>query len=227
MQIVFQDPYGSLNPRMTIEDIIGEPMREHNLAQGKEVTERVAELMSVVGLNAKEIRKYPHEFSGGQRQRIAIARALAVNPKLIVCDEPVSALDVSVQAQILNLLKNLQEELGVAYLFIAHGMPAVKFMSHRVGVMYLGQLVEVAEAKELFNRQMHPYSIALMSAVPIADPRNKSERIILQGDVPNLINPPSGCRFHTRCPKACDRCKKEVPVLREVEPGRIVACHLV
>jgi oligopeptide/dipeptide ABC transporter ATP-binding protein len=227
MQIVFQDPYGSLNPRMTIEAIIAEPIKEHKLASGAEVTEQVEQLMHDVGLNTKEMKKYPHEFSGGQRQRVAIARALAVSPKLIVCDEPVSALDVSIQAQILNLLHDIQEKKGVAYLFIAHGMPAVKFMSHNVGVMYMGQLVEVAPAKKLFAKQLHPYSIALISAVPIANPEKKSNRIILNGEIPDLRSLPSGCRFSTRCSYACERCVNETPQLQEVLPEHFVACHFV
>lgn len=227
MQMVFQDPYGSLNPRMTIETIIGEPIKERRLASGAELSERVQDLMNSVGLNTKELKKYPHEFSGGQRQRIAIARAIAVNPKLVVCDEPVSALDVSVQAQILNLLRNLQQKCGVTYLFIAHGMPAVKFMSRRIGVMYFGRLVEIADAKELFQEQLHPYSKMLISAVPIADPTQKSQHIIPQGEVPNQMKPPSGCPFHPRCPFAMERCRQEMPLLKEVSPSRLVACHLV
>lgn len=227
IQIVFQDPYGSLNPRMTVHEIIAEPIRKHKLASGEEVTKRVIDLLNRVGLSEREMRKYPHEFSGGQRQRICIARALAVNPRLIVCDEPVSALDVSVQSQILNLLKDLQRDLGVAYLFVAHGMPVVRHMSDRVGVMYLGQLVEVAECEELFSNQLHPYSKALISAIPVADPDHKPERIVLEGDVPNPINLNPGCRFYSRCPSACERCKNDPPQLREVRPGHFVACHLV
>lgn len=227
IQIIFQDPYGSLNPRMTIYEIISEPIRKHKLASGEEVTRRVIDLLNRVGLSEREMRKYPHEFSGGQRQRICIARALAVNPRLIVCDEPVSALDVSVQSQILNLLKDLQRDLGVAYLFIAHGMPVVRHMSDRVGVMYLGKLVEVADCNELFDNQLHPYSKALISAIPVADPDHKPERIVLEGDVPNPINLNPGCRFYSRCPTACDRCKNDPPQLREVRPGHFVACHLV
>ena len=214
IQIVFQDPYGSLNPRMTVHEIIAEPIRKHKLASGEEVTKRVIDLLNRVGLSEREMRKYPHEFSGGQRQRICIARALAVNPRLIVCDEPVSALDVSVQSQILNLLKDLQRDLGVAYLFVAHGMPVVRHMSDRVGVMYLGQLVEVAECEELFSNQLHPYSKALISAIPVADPDHKPERIVLEGDVPNPINLNPGCRFYSRCPSACERCKNDPPQLR-------------
>ena len=227
IQIVFQDPYGSLNPRMTVHEIIAEPIRKHKLASGEEVTKRVIDLLNRVGLSEREMRKYPHEFSGGQRQRICIARALAVNPRLIVCDEPVSALDVSVQSQILNLLKDLQRDLGVAYLFVAHGMPVVRHMSDRVGVMYLGQLVEVAECEDLFSNQLHPYSKALISAIPVADPDHKPERIVLEGDVPNPINLNPGCRFYSRCPSACERCKNDPPQLREVRPGHFVAFHLV
>lgn len=227
IQIIFQDPYGSLNPRMTVYEIIAEPIRKHKLASGEEVDRRVAELLNRVGLSEREMRKYPHEFSGGQRQRICIARALAVNPRLIVCDEPVSALDVSVQSQILNLLKDLQRDLGVAYLFIAHGMPAVRYMSDRVGVMYLGSLVEVAACNELFSNQLHPYSKALISAIPVADPDHKPYRIVLEGDVPNPIHLNPGCRFYSRCPSACERCKNDPPELREVLPGHYVACHLV
>ena len=225
--MVFQDPYSSLNPRMTVYEIIAEPIRKHKLASGEEVDRRVAELLNRVGLSEREMRKYPHEFSGGQRQRICIARALAVNPRLIVCDEPVSALDVSVQSQILNLLKDLQRDLGVAYLFIAHGMPAVRYMSDRVGVMYLGSLVEVAACNELFSNQLHPYSKALISAIPVADPDHKPYRIVLEGDVPNPIHLNPGCRFYSRCPSACERCKNDPPELREVLPGHYVACHLV
>lgn len=225
IQIIFQDPYGSLNPRMTVYEIIAEPIKKHKLASGEEVTRRVVDLLNRVGLNEREMRKYPHEFSGGQRQRICIARALAVNPRLIVCDEPVSALDVSIQSQILNLLKDLQRDLGVAYLFIAHGMPVVRHMSDRVGVMYLGKLVEVADCNELFSDPLHPYSKALISAIPVADPDHKPQRIVLEGDVPNPINLNPGCRFYSRCPSACERCKVDPPQLREVRPGHYVACH--
>ncbi len=225
MQIVFQDPYGSLNPRMTIHDTLAEPIRKHRLAQGADLEKRVVELLNRVGLSEREMKKYPHEFSGGQRQRICIARALAVNPRLIVCDEPVSALDVSIQSQILNLLKELQRDLEVTYLFIAHGMPVVRYMSDRVGVMYLGQLVEVADCEELFTNQLHPYSQALMSAIPIADPDHIPNRIVLEGDVPNPINLNPGCRFYSRCPKAREYCKNQPPELREVGPSHYVACH--
>lgn len=225
IQIIFQDPYGSLNPRMTVYEIIAEPIKKHKLTSGEEVTKRVVDLLNRVGLSEREMRKYPHEFSGGQRQRICIARALAVNPRLIVCDEPVSALDVSVQSQILNLLKDLQRDLGVAYLFIAHGMPVVRHMSDRVGVMYLGKLVEIADCNELFSDPLHPYSKALISAIPVADPDHKPQRIVLEGDVPNPINLNPGCRFYSRCPSACERCKVDPPQLREVCPGHYVACH--
>ena len=225
IQIIFQDPYGSLNPRMTVYEIIAEPIKKHKLTSGEEVTKRVVDLLNRVGLSEREMRKYPHEFSGGQRQRICIARALAVNPRLIVCDEPVSALDVSVQSQILNLLKDLQRDLGVAYLFIAHGMPVVRHMSDRVGVMYLGKLVEIADCNELFSDPLHPYSKALISAIPVADHDHKPQRIVLEGDVPNPINLNPGCRFYSRCPSACERCKVDPPQLREVCPGHYVACH--
>lgn len=227
MQIIFQDPYGSLNPRMNIGDIVAEPLRWHRLVDESQVNSRVCKLLDMVGLNGKDMSKYPHEFSGGQRQRIVIARALAVQPKLIVCDEPVSALDVSVQAQILNLLKDLQEQLGMAYLFVAHGMPAVRFMSDRIGVMYLGTLVEVADGEALFEEQLHPYTKALMSAIPVADPDRVSKRTVLSGDVPSPVHLPKGCRFQTRCCCVCDRCRIEEPPLRQVRPGRLVACHLV
>lgn len=226
LQIVFQDPYGSLNPRMNVHDIIAEPIKKHHLASGQALEERVVELLNRVGLSEREMKKYPHEFSGGQRQRICIARALAMNPKLIICDEPVSALDVSVQSQILNLFKELQRDLGIAYLFIAHGMPVVKYMSDRVGVMYLGKLVEVADSETLFEKQLHPYSQALMSAIPVASPDRERKRIILEGDVPNPINLNSGCHFCSRCSYAMDCCQNDPPQLREVEPGHFVACHL-
>lgn len=226
IQIVFQDPYSSLNPRMTVHDILAEPIRKHKLASGEEMERRIAELLRRVELSEREMKKYPHEFSGGQRQRICIARALAVGPRLIVCDEPVSALDVSVQSQILNLFKELQRELGVAYLFIAHGMPVVRYMSDRVGVMYLGRLVETAPCEELFTSQLHPYSQALMSAIPVADPDHVPSRIVLEGDVPNPIHLNPGCHFYSRCPRACGRCRDEPPELREVRPGHSVACHL-
>lgn len=226
LQIVFQDPYGSLNPRMTVRDIIAEPMKKHKTASGEVLEKRVVDLLNRVGLSARELKKYPHEFSGGQRQRICIARALSLNPKLIVCDEPVSALDVSVQSQILNLFKELQKDLEIAYLFIAHGMPVVKYMSDRVGVMYLGKLVEVADSEELFENQLHPYSQALMSAIPVADPDSERKRIILEGDVPNPINLNPGCHFCSRCVHKMERCQNDMPLLRKVKPGHFVACHL-
>lgn len=226
MQIIFQDPYGSLNPRMTIEDIIAEPLKKHKLVQNAAVSCEVERILGTVGLSKMEMRKYPHEFSGGQRQRIVIARALAVKPKLIVCDEPVSALDVSVQAQILNLMQDLQEQLGIAYLFIAHGMPVVQHISKRVGVMYLGRIVEMAPSEEIFSNACHPYSKALMSAVPEPDPTLRKQRILLKGEVPNLASPPQGCLFSSRCPHCSEKCIRLKPELQEVKPGHLVACHL-
>jgi len=226
MQIIFQDPYSSLNPRMTVGDIIGEPMIIHGVARGAAKEKRVRELLEVVGLSPEHARRYPHEFSGGQRQRIGVARALALNPKLIVCDEPVSALDVSIQSQILNLLVDLQAEFGLTYIFIAHGLAAVKYISDRVGVMYLGKLVEMADAEELYANPKHPYTEALMSAIPEPDPTLKRERIVLEGDVPSPVNPPSGCRFHTRCRYVMDICRQVEPELRDVGGGHLMACHL-
>lgn len=227
MQIIFQDPYASLNPRMTIGDIIGEPLLIHNLATGKALEQRVKELLSVVGLSGQHARRYPHEFSGGQRQRIGVARALAVNPKIIICDEPVSALDVSIQAQVINLLQDLQKEFGLTYLFIAHDLAVVKHISDRVAVMYLGQLVELTSKAELYDNPLHPYTKALLSAIPIPNPEVKRERILLEGDVPSPINPPPGCHFHTRCRYARPECSEAVPEWKEVNPGHFVACHLV
>jgi len=226
IQIIFQDPYASLNPRMTIGDIIREPMKINGIAEGSELEKKLDILLGQVGLASYHKDRYPHEFSGGQRQRVGIARAISVNPKLIVCDEAVSALDVSIQAQILNLLSDLQKELGFTYLFIAHGLNVVKHISDRVGVMYLGKLVEIATVDKLYSTPMHPYTKALLSAIPIPNPKKKKERIILTGDVPSPINPPSGCRFHTRCPKCMDICKQTEPPLLQLESGHNVACHL-
>jgi peptide/nickel transport system ATP-binding protein len=224
MQIIFQDPFASLNPRMSVGDIIGEALQIHNLAKGKAREDRVADLLERVGLAAGHMRRYPHEFSGGQRQRIGIARALAVDPQFIVADEPVSALDVSIQAQVVNLLQDLKEELGLTLLFIAHDLGVVEYISDKVIVMYLGRIMEIAPAKEMYRNPVHPYTEALLSAVPIPDPTVKRERIILQGDIPSPINPPSGCVFRTRCPIAVEDCKHVVPPLEEVAPGHFKAC---
>lgn len=227
MQIIFQDPYASLNPRMTVGNIIGEAMEIHGLASGKEKEERVIELLETVGLTAMHMRRYPHEFSGGQRQRIGVARALAVDPSLIICDEPVSALDVSIQAQVINLMQDLQNEFGLTYLFIAHDLSVVKHISDRVAVMYLGKIVELAEKDELYRNPQHPYTQALLSAIPIADPTLKRERIILDGDVPSPVNPPKGCHFHTRCKYCMDKCKEEDPIFKDYGSEHFVACHLL
>ncbi|MGZ4030821.1 MAG: ABC transporter ATP-binding protein [Tumebacillaceae bacterium] len=228
MQMIFQDPYASLNPRMTVGDIIGEGIDIHNLMSGRQRLERIHELLQTVGLNAEHASRFPHEFSGGQRQRIGIARALAIEPQFIIADEPISALDVSIQAQVVNLMKKLQEERGLTYLFIAHDLAMVKHISDRIGVMYLGSLVEVTGGNELYRKPLHPYTEALLSAIPIPDPEveRSRERIILEGDVPSPVNPPSGCRFRTRCPKAMPECAHITPELKEVEPGHHVACLL-
>ncbi|MBC7800903.1 MAG: ATP-binding cassette domain-containing protein [Gemmatimonadaceae bacterium] len=227
IQVVFQDPFSSLNPRMRVRDIIAEPLRNFGLARGaSEIEDRVAKLMDTVRLPRDAMRRFPHEFSGGQRQRIGIARALAPGADLIICDEAVSALDVSVKAQIVNLLSDLQDELGLALLFISHDLAIVEHLTHRVAVMYLGKIVEIADRRTLFANPRHPYTRALLSAVPVPDPKAKRDRIILTGDVPSPINPPSGCRFHTRCPYAFDRCRAEEPLLRGMDPGQQAACHL-
>jgi oligopeptide/dipeptide ABC transporter ATP-binding protein len=226
LQVVFQDPYSSLNPRMRANDIVAEPLRNFAKLRHAEIDDRVAELFQQVGLRRDQMVRFPHEFSGGQRQRLVIARALALKPKVIVCDEPVSALDVSVQAQVINLLADLQGNFGVAYLFIAHDLAVVEHISHRVAVMYLGRIVELAERRALFANAQHPYTQALLSAVPVPDPGAKPQRVILQGEVPSPIKPPAGCHFHTRCPYAEARCRSETPLLLEVHPGHYAACHL-
>jgi len=226
MQIIFQDPFSSLNPRMSAGDIVGEPLQVHGIASGKEKEDRVAALFDQVGLRRLQMRSFPHEFSGGQRQRICIARALALNPKLIIGDEPVSALDVSIQAQVINLMMDLQRDKNLSYLFIAHDLAVVEHISHRIAVMYLGKIVEYTDKETLFTNPLHPYTEALLAAVPIPNPQVKRMKHLLQGDVPSPINPPPGCTFHTRCPYAEARCRIEVPLLREVSPGHTVACHL-
>lgn len=226
MQIIFQDPFGSLHPRMSIRRTLEEPFRIHGILSKDARKEKVEELIELVGLSTSHLDRFPHQFSGGQRQRIGIARALALNPKFIVCDEPVSALDVSIQSQIINLLCDLQEKLGLTYLFIAHGLNVVKHISDRVGVMYLGQMVELTDSQKLYASPKHPYTEALLSAIPIPAPNRNVERIVLQGDVPSPSNPPKGCRFSTRCPVAQPSCKEIEPSLREIEPNHFVACHL-
>jgi oligopeptide transport system ATP-binding protein len=229
IQMIFQDPYASLDARMTVSDIIGEPMDIHNLAHGKERQEKIYELLDTVGLNKDHAARYPHEFSGGQRQRIGIARSLAVDPEFIICDEPISALDVSIQAQVVNMLEDLQSERGLTYLFIAHDLSMVKHISNRVGVMYLGSLVEVATSKELYSNPVHPYTKALLSSIPIPDPDKAaaSKRIVLEGDVPSPVNPPSGCKFRTRCRYAMDICSQVEPTFRDIGGEHYVACHLL
>ena len=226
LQVVFQDPYSSLNPRMRAKDIVAEPLRNFERLARTEVDRRVAELFEQVGLRPDQMVRFPHEFSGGQRQRLVIARALALKPEVIVCDEPVSALDVSVQAQVINLLADLQRDFGVAYVFIAHDLAVVEHISHRVAVMYLGRIVELGDKRSVFANPQHPYTEALLSAVPVPEPAAISQRIVLQGDVPSPINPPAGCHFHTRCPYAMARCRQEAPLMRQLQPGHFAACHL-
>ena len=227
MQIIFQDPYSSLDPRIPIGESIGEGLQIHGMRSGQERYATVLDMLRKVGLEEYHARRYPHEFSGGQRQRIGIARALALNPKFIVCDEPISALDVSIQSQVLNLLRDLQQEFGLTYLFIAHNLSVVEHISDRVAVMYLGMMAELTTREELFRNPLHPYTRALMSAIPVPDPTLKRERVVLKGDVPSPLNPPPGCRFHTRCPKVMDICRSEEPLFRDVESGHFVACHLI
>lgn len=226
MQMIYQDPYSSLNPRLTVGEIIAEPLLVHKVLSKHERVEKVRELLTIVGLAPGYAHRYPHEFSGGQRQRIGVARALALNPKLIVCDEPVSALDVSIQSQILNLLSDLQEEFRLTYIFIAHGLAAVKHLSDTVAVMYLGKIVEIADSKDLYKNPLHPYTQALISAIPVPDPKKKKQRLLLEGDVPSPIDPPSGCRFHTRCPMCSSRCRVEEPGMKDLGRNHSVACHL-
>ena len=224
LRMIFQDPYSSLNPRMTVMDIVAEPLRIHKLVEGKEAEDRVAEILRKVGLRPEYMRRYPHAFSGGQRQRIGVARALVLDPRVVVCDEPVSALDVSIQSQVLNILRDLQAEFGLTYLFIAHNLSVVEHVSSRVAVMYLGKMVEMASREDLFRNPLHPYTQALMSAIPVPNPRLKRERIILKGDVPSPLNPPKGCRFHPRCPWAIDICSQQEPEFKELMPGHWTAC---
>jgi oligopeptide/dipeptide ABC transporter ATP-binding protein len=226
MQIIFQDPFSSLDPRMSAGNIVSEPLRVHGVGNAKERVARVAAIFERVGLRAAQMDNYPHQFSGGQRQRIGIARALALEPSLIVADEPVSSLDVSIQAQILNLVMDLQEEFGLTYLFISHNLAVVEHISHHIAVMYLGRIVEYTDKRTLFTAPQHPYTESLLAAVPVPDPKIKRKKIVLQGDVPSPVKPPPGCHFHTRCPYAIDRCRVESPALREVRPGQLVACHL-
>ena len=225
LQIIFQDPYSSLNPRMTVYDLISAPLEVYRIGTKKERREMVEEILQEVGLDKQYLNRFPHEFSGGQRQRIGIARALILNPEFVVCDEAVSALDVSVRAQVLNLMRNMQQKKNLTYLFISHDLSVVRHISDRIAVMYLGSVAEVAEKAQLYSNPMHPYTKALLSAIPLPDVKKKRQRIILEGDVPSAYNPPSGCKFHTRCPYATDRCKEEIPVLQEVEKGHKVACH--
>lgn len=225
MQIIFQDPYSSLNPRLNVGEIVGEALRQHKIAKGRKSKDMVMDMLEKCGLSRNHVRRYPHEFSGGQRQRICVARSLILNPGFVVCDEAVSALDVSIQAQIINLLKKMQEELDLTYLFISHDLSVVKFISDRVSVMYLGEMVELAVKKEIFERPMHPYTRALLSAVPAATPKDKKLRVMLKGDIPSPANPPSGCRFHTRCPHVKDICKQEMPEFKDIGDEHFVACH--